>query len=381
MISRTFKIEIAELRSRSAELMVRTACKYPCRITVEHGSRSINAKSMMGVFSLELAEGDELTVVADGEREQEALADIAALIESKFQLPEHKYSGGVTMNRIGVMAESFGIGVPGGMERAAQLGAAAVQVYVGGRGATQNVWTPEYRREIRNKAHDCGLVISAMCGDLGGHAFEGREENDEWRIAEVGRMFELCQDMDCTILTNHIGRVPSDKAHPRYAVMVDAMQRIDRLGRETGCYLAIETGPETPETLKGFLEDIGGTNIGINYDPANLKMVLDVDAAQGVRTLAGHILHTHAKDGKIFKFMGGEEVYGIFCDGGIEELQKLGEYFQEVPLGEGDVDWDSYIAALNEIGYKGYFTIERECGADPTSDIRQAVEFLRRRLG
>ena len=31
------------------------------------------------------------------------------------------------MNRIGVMAESFGIGVPGGMERAAQLGAAAVQ--------------------------------------------------------------------------------------------------------------------------------------------------------------------------------------------------------------------------------------------------------------
>ena len=56
-------------------------------------------------------------------------------------------------------------------------------------------------------------------------------------------------------------------------------------------------------------------------------MVLDVDAAQGVRTLAGHILHTHAKDGKIFKFMGGEEVYGIFCDGGIEELQKLGEYF------------------------------------------------------
>ena len=57
-------------------------------------------------------------------------------------------------------------------------------------------------------------------------------------------------------------------------------------------------------------------------------MVLDVDAAQGVRTLAGHILHTHAKDGKIFKFMGGEEVYGIFCDGGIEELQKLGEYFR-----------------------------------------------------
>ncbi len=381
MISRTFKIDIAKLSSRPAELMVRTAGKYPCRITVERGASRINAKSMMGVFSLELAAGDELTIVADGEGERAAMADIAALIESNFQLPADKLSGGVTMNRIGVMAESFGVGVPRGMELAAQLGAAAVQVYVGGRGASQDVWTPEYRRQMRDKARDCGLVISAMCGDLGGHSFEGRQENDEWRIAEVERMFELCVEMDCSILTNHIGRVPADRSHPRYAVMVDAMQRIDRLGQKTGCRLAIETGPETPETLKGFLDDIGGRNIGINFDPANLKMVMDVDAAQGVRTLKGHILHTHAKDGRIYKFMGGEKVYGIFCDGGIEDLQKLGEYFEEVPLGEGDVDWDSYIAALDETGYKGYFTIERECGANPTADIRLAVEFLRKRLG
>ena len=285
------------------------------------------------------------------------------------------------MNRIGVMAESFAVGVPKGMEMAAQVGAAAVQVYVGGRGATQSVWTGDYRREILKKARDCGLVISAMCGDLGGHAFEGKAENDEWRIDEVKRMFDLCLDMDCTILTNHIGRVPADPAHPRYAVMVDAMQRIDRLGRESGCRLAIETGPETPATLKRFLDDIGGSNIGINFDPANLKMVMDVDAAEGVRTLGSHILHTHAKDGKIYKFMGGEEVYGIFCDGGIEDLQKLGDYFEEVPLGECDVNWDGYIKALDEVGYEGYFTIERECGADPAADIRLAVAFLRKLLG
>ena len=285
------------------------------------------------------------------------------------------------MNRIGVMAESFAVGVPKGMEMAAQVGAAAVQVYVGGRGATQSVWTGDYRREILKKARDCGLVIRAMCGDLGGHAFEGTAENDEWRIDEVKRMFDLCLDMDCTILTNHIGRVPADPAHPRYAVMVDAMQRIDRLGRESGCRLAIETGPETPATLKRFLDDIGGSNIGINFDPANLKMVMDVDAAEGVRTLGSHILHTHAKDGKIYKFMGGEEVYGIFCDGGIEDLQKLGDYFEEVPLGEGDVNWDGYIKALDEVGYNGYFTIERECGADPAADIRLAVAFLRKLLG
>ena len=68
------------------------------------------------------------------------------------------------MNRIGVMAESFNMGVSKGLEMAAQVGAAAVQVYVGGRGACENTWTPEYRRDILKKARDCGLVISAMCG-------------------------------------------------------------------------------------------------------------------------------------------------------------------------------------------------------------------------
>ena len=283
-------------------------------------------------------------------------------------------------NRIGVMVESFKAGIPGGIDKAAQLGAAAVQVYVGGRDACQNVWTPEYRRDIRARIERNGLVLSAMCGDLGGHAFEGRQENDEWRIAEVKRMFDLCADMNCTVLTNHIGRVPADRNNPRYAVMVDAMQRIDAFGKETGCRLAIETGPELPETLKMFLDDIGGSHIGINFDPANLKMVMDADAAAGVRTLAGHIFHTHAKDGKIYKFMGGEEVYGIFCDGGIEDLLKLNEYFEEVPLGEGDVNWDGYIKALEETGYDGYFTIERECGDDPEADIRLAVDFLRKLL-
>ena len=52
------------------------------------------------------------------------------------------------MNRIGVMAESFNMGVSKGLEMAAQVGAAAVQVYVGGRGACENTWTPEYRRDI-----------------------------------------------------------------------------------------------------------------------------------------------------------------------------------------------------------------------------------------
>ena len=36
--------------------------------------------------------------------------------------------------------------------------------------------------------------------------------------------------------------------------------------------------------------------------------------------------------------------------------------------------------ALNDIGYDGYLTIERECGADPVGDISMAVGFLKDKL-
>ena len=41
------------------------------------------------------------------------------------------------------------------------------------------------------------------------------------------------------------------------------------------------------------------------------------------------------------------------------------------------MDFPAYLAALREIGYHGYLTVERETGADPVGDIRAALTFLR----
>jgi sugar phosphate isomerase/epimerase len=48
-----------------------------------------------------------------------------------------------------------------------------------------------------------------------------------------------------------------------------------------------------------------------------------------------------------------------------------------VPLGQGGVPWDGYLAALRDIGYGGYLTIEREVGEDPEADIKLAYSFLK----
>ena len=43
--------------------------------------------------------------------------------------------------------------------------------------------------------------------------------------------------------------------------------------------------------------------------------------------------------------------------------------------------WQAYLQALTDIGYKGFLTIEREVGDDPTSDIALAMDFLRGFVG
>jgi len=58
----------------------------------------------------------------------------------------------------------------------------------------------------------------------------------------------------------------------------------------------------------------------------------------------------------------------------------MGDYFIEVPLGQGKVDFDNYLKALEEIGFNGFLTIERECGADPYADIKLAVDFLESKI-
>jgi sugar phosphate isomerase/epimerase len=73
------------------------------------------------------------------------------------------------------------------------------------------------------------------------------------------------------------------------------------------------------------------------------------------------------------------DVYHAFAVGGVDALNAC-EGFKEVPLGEGEVDWDNYLKALKEIGFDGFLTIERETGDDPCADIVKAVDFLRKKL-
>ena len=281
--------------------------------------------------------------------------------------------------QIGVMVDSFRLSTKEGIRKAAEIGAKGVQIYaVAGEFTPENLTASDIR-EYRSLLDAEGLAVSALCGDLGGHGFTDPAEIPN-TIERSRRIAHLCAELGGKVITTHIGVVPSDPNHPRYAVMQESCEMLARAAKEEGSLFAIETGPETPEVLCGFLDSLTTPGVGVNYDPANLVMVTGSDPVKGVYTLGKYIYHTHAKDGVRLKSVDPEILYGVwFAEGGIGD-NRLEDYFLETPLGQGGVDFDGWIKALRDIGYEGFLTIEREVGADPAADIAMAADFLRSKL-
>jgi len=206
------------------------------------------------------------------------------------------------------------------------------------------------------KSH--GMVFSAICGDLGGHGFENEADNKE-RVLRSKQIIDLAKKLECDVVTTHIGTVPAEE-NAKKEVMRKACRELAEYADSIGSAFAVETGPETAAVLSDFLDSLGAGGVRVNYDPANLIMVVADDPVKGVETLGKYIVHTHAKDGV--------------------QLTKDPVTWEELPLGEGGVKWDNYLKALDSVGYTGFLTIEREVGDSPEADIRMAADFLRERL-
>ena len=276
--------------------------------------------------------------------------------------------------KIGTLADWFGVGLVEGIKKSAECGADGVQIYAWKDFNPLNL-DRAFADEVRDTAKAYGQEIIALCSELGGHGFENAGERAD-KIKYIKAVVDLGDSMNCHIVTTHIGVIPSDTTSPRYVTLRDACREAGEYAASRGSKIAIETGPEPLERLRRFVDDCAAHGVGINYDPGNLVMVTGVDEVEGVRTVGDAIVHTHAKDGVMHKFFGVEEAYAIFADGGIEEMQKLSDYFEERPLGQGSVRWKEYLAALREVGYDGYLTIEREV-KDKADEIAGAVNFLR----
>jgi len=96
--------------------------------------------------------------------------------------------------------------------------------------------------------------------------------------------------------------------------------------------------------------------VGVNFDPANMILYDKGDPIEALRTLGPWIRQVHIKDATRTKIPG--------------------TWGEEVVAGTGEVDWPAFFAALDQVGFKGDFCIEREAGNQRVADIRAARELI-----
>lgn len=84
MVSKSITINIPTgLEARPVALLVQVASQYESNIYVEIQEKKVNAKSIMGMMSLGIVEGEEVTIIANGADEQEAVLNIEKYLTSE----------------------------------------------------------------------------------------------------------------------------------------------------------------------------------------------------------------------------------------------------------------------------------------------------------
>ncbi len=83
MISETVKVNLAaDAEARPVAVLVQKASQFESKVYIQAGDKKINAKSIMGMMSLGLAQDAEVTVYAEGEDAQAAVDELVAYLQN-----------------------------------------------------------------------------------------------------------------------------------------------------------------------------------------------------------------------------------------------------------------------------------------------------------
>lgn len=267
---------------------------------------------------------------------------------------------------IGVFASiDAGLGVK--LEVARELGVPTIQLHAP-HGPTR---TRANAEAFLKKLADYGIRLTAVFGGFDGESYADiptvdrtvglvPRETRAARIKEMKEISDFAKLLGCPVVALHLGFVPHDKGNPLYQEVLlltrDLCDYVDRNGQA----LHLETGQESADALLQFIEDVNRDNLFINFDPANMILYGAGEPIEAVRKLGKYIHSVHCKDGTWAANPGKE-------------------WGREVPLGEGDVGMENYLRALQEAGYRGPLTIEREIPQEPErqkAEIGHAVRLL-----
>lgn len=178
------------------------------------------------------------------------------------------------------------------------------------------------------------------------------------RLERLAWALDRTRALGLSDLMLHAGFLPA-LDDPGRSGFLNTLAKAGQMAAEKGVTLAFETGQEPADLLRRTLDDLKSPNLKVNFDPANMLLYDMGDPIRAVELLAPDIRSVHVKDAKRPKVKG--------------------QWGEEVPLGEGEVDIRRFLQTLRSVGYQGPLSIEREVGnqQERIRDIAHGLRFVR----
>ncbi len=231
--------------------------------------------------------------------------------------------------------------------------------------------TPERAKEFVDRLEKLGIKVTVVFAGFEGESYadiptvertiglvpvETRAE----RVAELKEIADFANLMGVKTVGLHLGFVPHDRTTSEYKEVLAVTRDVCDHAKHNGQAIHLETGQEPADVLLAFLQDVERDNLFINFDPANMILYGCGEPIPALKTLGKYVRSIHCKD-------------ATWSD------QPGKTWGAEVALGKGAVDFAAYLRTLNEIGYAGPLTIEREIPQEPArqkAEIASAIETL-----
>lgn len=253
--------------------------------------------------------------------------------------------------RVGIQLSSLKMPLKKGILAAAQMGASAVEIDALGPLRPRD-FSQTALRHLRRMLSDLNLNVCAV----GFHTRRGYEVVDELerRIEATKEALTFARALGAPIVINHVGQIPEDENSSPWAAMLTAICEIGRFADKAGAMLAAQTGEDGAHDLRRLLDALPNGALLVDLDPGRL-LAGRYSPIEAIAELRSYIVHVHATDAVQ------------------ERAQGPGT---ETALGRGSVDYPELLASLEEIAYRGVFTIARQQSDNPVSEIGAAVKYL-----
>jgi len=168
----------------------------------------------------------------------------------------------------------------------------------------------------------------------------------------------LAHALGLKLVTFHAGFLPHRQTDKNFAKMLIRLGEVADIFERANIVLGLETGQETAPVLAKLLKKLGRKNVGVNFDPANMILYGKGNPIEALAVLGDWIRQVHVKDAKSTKVPG--------------------TWGEEVPAGNGEVDWPAFFATLSKLRFSGPVVIEREAGTQRVEDVRVAKAVVER---